>query len=200
MATPKAQRIGIWVIAVVMLIGTLGSFAVMVLGTENDKKDQDEYNKMLEEYQKQEKEKQAKADKEAAELSKKYYSTLEKYKDNPKAFDADKVGDSVTTDDLVVGDGAVIKKDTTYKAYYIGWNPKGKTFDSSFEGSSLKAPLDTSVMSLIPGWELGVEGMKVGGIRELTIPSDLAYKDQDKGADIPPNTPLKFIVMIIATN
>lgn len=200
MATPKAQRIGIWIIAVVMLIGTLGSFAVMVLGSENDKKDQDAYNSALEEYQKQEKEKQAEADKEAVGLSKKYYPILKEYKDAPAKFDAGKVGDSVTTDDLKKGTGAVVKKDTTYKAYYIGWNPEGKMFDSSFDGSALKAPLDTGVMNVITGWNLGVEGMKVGGIREITIPSDLAYGDADKGADIPPNTPLKFIVMVIATN
>ncbi len=55
-----------------------------------------------------------------------------------------------------------------------------------------------SQMSLIPGWAEGVIGMRVGGVREITIPSDLAYKDQGSGNDIPPNTPIKFIVYVIA--
>jgi FKBP-type peptidyl-prolyl cis-trans isomerase len=114
-------------------------------------------------------------------------------------FDVASVGDKVTTTDLVPGDGADITKDTKYQAYYIGWNPKGKTFDSSFSSDKLKAPIDTSQGSMISGWTTGVAGMKVGGVREITIPSDLAYGDKGSGDDIPPNTPIKFVVMIIAT-
>lgn len=200
MATPKSQRIGIWVIAVVMLVGTIGSFAVMVLANENSQSDRDQQSKLLEEYQKQQKEKQAKADAEAAEFSAKYYSKFAKYQHDPAAFDADKVGDTVATKDLAVGDGAKIKEDTTYKAYYIGWNPKGAVFDSSLDGKKLKAPFDTGMFSPIKGWKQGVVGMKTGGVREITIPSDLAYGEAGQGNDIPPNTPIKFIVMVIATN
>lgn len=196
MATPKSQRIGIWIIAVVMVIGTIGSFAVIVLANENGANDQTAQDKALADYQKQMEEQQKKAD----ELSSKYYSKFKKYQDSPAKFDADKVGDKVTTKDLKKGTGAEIKKDTKYQAYYIGWNPKGKEFDSSFDGKKLKAPIDTSEISaLIPGWETGVVGMKVGGVREVTIPSDLAYKDKGNGDNIPPNTPIKFVIYIIAT-
>jgi FKBP-type peptidyl-prolyl cis-trans isomerase len=179
-----------------MLVGTLGSFAVMVLASQNTKDQLAQQNKLLEEYKKQMEEKK----KEAKKLSATYYPKLKPYKDNPAAFDADKVGDKVTTKDLVVGDGAEINGDVTYQAYYIGWNPKGVMFDSSFDGDSLKAPIDTSTTTLIPGWQQGVKGMKVGGVREITIPSDLAYGETGQGEDIPPNTPIKFIVMVISAN
>lgn len=190
--TPKAQRIGILVIAIVMIVGTIGSFAMLILANNN----------ALSEQEKQAKDYQAlmeKQQKEAQELSDKYSPVLKEYRDRPAPFDSEAVGDKVTHVDLKEGDGAVLTKDSPYRAYYIGWNPKGKVFDSSFEGDSLKPPLDVSPGMLIPGWYDGVEGMKLGGIREITIPSDLAYKDQDKGPDLPPNTPLKFIIMAIPT-
>lgn len=197
MATPKSQRIGIWIIAVVMLVGTLGSFAAMVLQGDNDRAAQAEQQKMLDEYKKQMEAEQKKAN----ELSSQYYPEFSQYKDVPAVFDKDAVGDKVTTRDLKVGTGAELTADTKYEAYYIGWNPKGKTFDSSFDGEKLKSPIDTSQagMSLIEGWNQGVVGMKAGGVREITIPSDLAYKDKDQGDDIPPNTPLKFIIMVTVT-
>ena len=195
MATKKSQRIGIWVIAIVMLIGTLGSFAVMVLSSQNEAADLAKQQEMYKEYEKMLKEQQAKAD----ELSAKYYDQFKQYESQPATFDAAAVGDTVTTKDLKQGDGAEIKSDTKYQAYYIGWNPKGKVFDSSISDKKLKAPVDTGESSLIEGWAKGVEGMKVGGVREITIPSDLAYGEKGSGDDIPPNTPIKFIVMVIAT-
>lgn len=196
MATPKKQRIGIWVIAVVMLLGTIGSFVAMILSNTNAKIDQEQQQKLYADYQKQ----MAETQKQAGALSDKYYGEFVQYKTTPASFDAAGVGDKVMTNDLKQGDGAEITKDTKYQAYYIGWNPKGKTFDSSFDGEKLKAPIDTSQSGgLISGWETGVVGMKVGGVREITIPSDLAYGDKGSGDDIPPNTPIKFIVMIIAT-
>jgi FKBP-type peptidyl-prolyl cis-trans isomerase len=199
MATPKKQRIGIWIIAAVMLVGTLGSFLVMVLANENNQKDLAEQQKYYDEYMKQLEEQQTKDDAAAKELSAKYYGEFAQYNDTPAAFDEASVGDSVTTNDIKAGDGAEITADTKYKAYYIGWTPKGTVFDSSIEGESLKTPIDTSQMNLIEGWNQGVIGMKVGGVREITIPSDLAYGEEGSGEKIGPNTPIKFIVMIIET-
>jgi FKBP-type peptidyl-prolyl cis-trans isomerase len=195
MATPKSQRIGIWIIAVVMTVGTLGSFAVMILANENTKIDQEQQKQLYAEYQKQMEEQQKKAD----ELSNTHYPAFKEYKNAPAAFDKDTVGTTVTTVDLKQGEGAVLAADTKYEAYYIGWNPRGKSFDSSFDGEKLKVPLDTSMMNTIPGWAEGVVGMKVGGVREMTIPSDKAYGEAGQGDDIPPHTPIKFIVMVIAT-
>lgn len=191
MATPKSQRIGIWIIAVVMLVGTIGSFVVMILANQNNANDQAAQTKALAEYQKQ-------LDAETTKLSDKYYPVFSEYKNAAAAFDKDAVGSDVATNDLKVGDGAEITKDSKYQAYYIGWNPRGKSFDSSFSGDKLKAPIDTSQTGLIDGWNEGVVGMKVNGVREITIPSDKAYGEQGSGEDIPANTPIKFIVMIIA--
>lgn len=201
--TPKAQRIGILVIAVVMVVGTLGSFAMLILANDNAQKEQDrlqrEYQEQLEKDQKQ-----------AEELSKKYYPQFSTYKSRVATFDADKVGDKVTHVDLKKGDGEAITDDTKYKMYYMGWNPKGKMFDSSFadDDKSLKPPLTHlgggiwefaggQTGNVIPGWTEGIKGMKIGGVRELTIPSDLAYGETGGGDDIPPNTPLKFVIMAI---
>lgn len=194
MATPKAQRIGIWIITVVMTVGVIGSFLVMILSTKNQEQDSKAQQTALAEYQKQQK--------EAAQQSAKYYPTFEKYHDVPQQFDPTTVGKTVEQKDLKVGTGTVLKEGENYQSYYIGWNPDGKVFDSSFaDGSSLKAALDTASLGgpggLIKGWSQGVIGMKEGGIRELTIPAKLAYGDQSPSADIPANTPLKFIVYVV---
>jgi len=176
-----------------MLLGTVGSFAAMILDTSNTQKDQEELQKAYEDYQKQQEEQQ----KLAKELSAKYYESFKPYESKPASFDKGSVGDSVATNDLKQGDGEEVKEDTKYLAYYIGWNPEGKVFDSSFDGESLKAPIDTSQTTLIEGWNKGVIGMKIGGVREIIIPAKLAYGEEGSSENIPPNTPIKFIVMIV---
>lgn len=194
MATSTAQRTGIWIIAIVLTVGTLAGFIAMILAPQNQKADSDRLQKVYAEYQAATEEYQKKVQAQADELSVKYYGEFVKYKDIPAAFEAKDVK-KVATQDLVVGTGEEIKEGTTYSAYYIGWNPKGKVFDQSIDGEKLKAPIEGG--NLITGWNEGVIGMKVGGVRELTIPSDKAYGETGSGEDIPANTPIKFIVMII---
>lgn len=190
MSTSRGQRIGIWVIAVVMTIGTIGSFFVVILANSNSKVD---YQKQLDAqkaYTDYTKKVQAQGD----ELSKQYYAEFSQYASQPATFDAASVKE-VGKEDLKVGDGEEIKEGTAYAAYYIGWNPKGKVFDQSIEGDKLKAPIPGG--NLIPGWNEGVIGMKMGGVRVLTIPADKAYGKAGSGEDIPADTPLKFVVMAI---
>ncbi|MDN5275684.1 MAG: putative Peptidylprolyl isomerase [Candidatus Saccharibacteria bacterium] len=194
MATPKAQRIAIWIIAIVMTVGTIGSFLVIILGNKNTQTDQQRINELSTAYQKEYAAYQAKVDKQSKELSDKYYTEFSSYSTRPSAFDGSAVKDLATTD-LKVGDGEDIKADTAYSAYYIGWNPSGKVFDQSIDNGTLKAPIEGG--NLIEGWNKGVIGMKVGGVREITIPSAQAYGEAGSGTDIPPNTPIKFVVMII---
>ncbi len=191
MATKKGQRIGIWIIAIFMAVGTIGSFAIIVLANSNSQSDQARIQQLTEEYQ-------AAVAAQTKELSDKYYDTFSPYASRVAAFDADSVAE-VTSEDLVVGTGDTITADSSYSAYYIGWNPDGVIFDSSLDDGSLKAPLPVSPGRVIPGWTQGVTGMKVGGIREIAIPSDLAYGENGSGELIPPNTPIKFVVMIIPT-
>lgn len=187
MAATKAQRIGIWVIAAFMAIGTIGSFAIIVLANSNSQKDQARVKELTAQYQN-----------DIAAQSDTYYPTLSQYSSRVSAFDPATVTE-LKTEDLVVGDGETIKSDSSFSAYYIGWNPSGTIFDSSIDGEKLKDPIAVQPGGVIEGWTKGVDGMKVGGVRELTIPSNLAYGETGSGDSIPPNTPLKFIVMIVPT-
>lgn len=191
MATTKAQRIGIWIIAVFMAVGTIGSFAIIVLANQNSQNDQSRFNELYAQYQKD-------VQAHQATLSEKYLPKLNEVESRVAAFDKESVTKLVKTD-LTKGSGDTITEESSFSAYYIGWNPSGKMFDSSFNetGDGLKDPLSVYPGGVIEGWTQGVDGMKEGGIRELTIPYSLAYKDQARGEDIPANTPLKFIVLIV---
>lgn len=194
MATKKSQRIFIWVIAIVMTVGTVAGFIAMMIAPTNQKIDQERVAKLTSQYQQEYAAYQAKVDAQAAELSAKYYDTFKQYSSRPTAFGASDVKE-LTSEDLVVGDGETVTATTKYSAYYIGWNPTGKVFDQSIDGTKLKSPIAGG--NLIEGWNKGVIGMKVGGVRELTIPSDMAYGEAGSGEDIPSNTPLKFVVFVI---
>ena len=198
MATTKTQRIGIWIIAVFMAVGTIGSFAIIVLANSNSQADTARYNELYAKYQEDQKEYSAKVDAQAKELSSQYYETFSQYASRPSTFDKASVT-KLTTEDLVGGTGEDLTEQSTFTAYYIGWTPDGHIFDQSISEGALKAPFTAAPGSVIKGWTQGVAGMKVGGVRELTIPSDLAYGETGSGDSIPANTPLKFVIMTIPT-
>ena len=190
MATKMSQRIGIWVIAAVMVVGSIGIYFVAVLANNNNSKTQANYSKALAAYQ-------AAVSKQADDLSTKYYPILSQYMANVAPFDPASVTDLQSTD-LLEGTGDTIGASTSYSAYYIGFNPSGKIFDESISNGKLKSPLAvTNNTGLISGWTKGVIGMKLGGVRELTIPAAQAYGSQSPSADIPANSPLKFIILAI---
>lgn len=189
MSTTQSQRIGIWIIAVVLTVGTVGSFFAVIFANQNQQSDYQKQISAQQEYQK-------KVEAQNAELTKQYYPIFSQYASLPAAFDAANITE-VGKEDLKVGDGEEIKEGTAYSAYYIGWNPSGKVFDQSIEGDKLKSPIPGG--GLIPGWNEGVIGMKMNGVRVLTIPAAKAYGEQGSGEDIPPNTPIKFVVMVIPT-
>lgn len=198
MATKKSQRIAIWVIAVVMLVGTIGSFFVIILQNDNAASDQARVQAAQEQYQKAYTEYEKKVAAQGDELSAKYYGEFNPYASRVAAFSKDEVTE-LKTEDLKAGDGQELTKDSSFTAYYIGWTPDGKVFDGSIDGDKLKPPFTAQPGGVITGWSEGVAGMKVGGVRELTIPSEKAYGEQGSGDKIPANTPLKFVVMIIPT-
>lgn len=196
MSTTTAQRTGIWIIAIVLTIGTVAGFIAMILAPQNQAKDSKRLQKLTAQYQTDYAAYQKRVDAQAATLSKKYYKTFAHYSSTLAKFDS-KTVTKLTTKDLKIGNGTVLKKDSNYSAYYIGWNPKGKVFDSSIDGKKLKAPIAGG--NLIEGWNEGVIGMKIGGVRMLSIPSEKAYGETGSGDDIPANTPIKFVVMVIPT-
>ena len=201
MATSKSQRIGIAIILAVTVIGTLGSFAVMVLAQDNQTKEAAKQQSALADYQAKYAEYQNKVEAQDAELSSKYYDKFKEYAPRVGEFNLEENNKELKFEDLLVGEGEEIKDETKFAAYYIGWNPSGKIFDQSIDEGKLKSPLPIADglknASLIEGWKEAMKGMKIGGVREVTIPSDKAYKETGQGDDIPPNTPLRFVIMAI---
>ena len=199
MATTKGQRIGIWVIAGMMFLGTVGGFVAMMVAPGNEAKDQAALKKAQDEYTKATNERKKKVEAQANELSQKYYGKFSEFSSRVGAFEAGDVKELVK-EDLVEGEGAEVKDDTKLAVYYIGWNAKGEIFDQSIADGKLKAPLNMdgpANTAVIQGWKEGLIGMKIGGVRELTIPANKAYGDKAQGDKIPANSPLKFVVMAI---
>lgn len=98
--------------------------------------------------------------------------------------------------DLVVGNGKEVKKGSQATVHYIGTFANGVKFDSSYDSGN---PLQFNVgaRQLIPGFDDGVIGMKVGGKREITIPPDLAYGPEGRPPVIPPSSTLIFTIEVV---
>lgn len=98
--------------------------------------------------------------------------------------------------DQVVGTGEVAKAGQTVSVHYTGWLENGTKFDSSVDrGQPFSFPLGAG--RVIKGWDEGVQGMKVGGKRKLTIPANLGYGPRGAGGVIPPNATLVFHVELL---
>lgn len=109
----------------------------------------------------------------------------------------------ITTDsglryeELTVGDGTECTgQGQTAIVHYTGWLEDGTKFDSSLDRNDpFSFPVGCSMV--IKGWDEGVVGMKVGGKRKLTIPSELGYGANGAGGVIPPNATLIFDVELL---
>lgn len=212
--TTTKQRVIIIIITVLLLISTLGVYILIVLnggggGSASLEALTERYNDKYEEFL-------------AAntEVSDKYFDEFSKYRANVKAYnEASATSGVLDKKDLKKGDGRELgEDDTDYAAYYIGWCADGEVFDSSFDTSSedteadgdatqkadiadaksLLPPLFGASMAdgLIDGWNQGVVGMKLGGVRQVTMNGDLAYGDTREicGGK---NKPLRFIIMLV---
>ncbi|WP_210755584.1 FKBP-type peptidyl-prolyl cis-trans isomerase [Gordonia paraffinivorans] len=96
--------------------------------------------------------------------------------------------------DLIVGEGAEAVRGGVVDVHYVGVDYEtGEEFDSSWDrGQSANFPLDR----LIPGWQEGIPGMKVGGRRQLTVPPELAYGPAGAGHRLSGRT-LVFVIDLL---
>src|SRR4051812_27840057 len=106
----------------------------------------------------------------------------------------------VVIDDIVVGDGDEATAGTKVSVHYVGVAfSTGEEFDASWDrGQPFTFKLGKG--QVIPGWDQGVQGMRVGGRRKLTIPSAMAYGARGAGGVIKPHEPLVFVVDLLSVD
>lgn len=196
--TSWKQRILYVIIAILLLGITLTTYISIVLSgnkkSSTSSSDDSGYEELLQA-------KSAEITSAATEISGQYLDALKSYKSFVTGYNAETANsEGLKISDIAEGSGTEITEEwKDYYAYYIGWCADESVFDSSFDDfdnpTSLGTPLSGNI-GLIDGWEQGVLGMKVGGVRLLTIPGELAYGESQEicGGT---NSPLKFIVMAI---
>ena len=99
-------------------------------------------------------------------------------------------------EEVVVGEGAEACAGQMVTVHYTGWLIDGSKFDSSKDRND---PFQFALGrgQVIGGWDEGVQGMKIGGTRKLTIPPALGYGARGAGGVIPPNATLVFEVELL---
>jgi peptidylprolyl isomerase len=103
-------------------------------------------------------------------------------------------------EEIVVGTGEEAVSGSKVAVHYVGVSfTTGDEFDASWNrGEAFKFKLGAG--NVIPGWDAGVVGMKVGGRRKLTIPSAMAYGARGAGGVIKPHEPLVFVVDLLSVD
>jgi len=116
------------------------------------------------------------------------------------------VSKGLVINDLVTGEGTEATPGKTIEVHYTGWlfqpdheDYKGRKFDSSVDrGETFSFRLGAG--NVIQGWDEGFAGMKIGGMRRLTIPPEMGYGARGAGNVIPPHATLVFDVELIGVH
>lgn len=176
--TKKSTRIVIWVIAIVMAAGFLGSYFLIILENNNQSAQQNDPTKSNP-------------------------SAQSNLSTDPTAYKVSGPVDSLQITDETVGTGAEVKAGDTVRVNYKLTNAQtGVKYDSSYDRGE---PATISLNQVIPAWQQGIPGMKVGGKRRLVVPASLGYgaqgtQDSQGNTAIPANTDLVFEVELLAVN
>ena len=194
--TSTKQRIFIGLIAILMLGSIIAGYAAIIVNGSQSSSSTD--NKVdqakVAEYQEAYDKKVA----EFSEATKSDFDNFIAFKSEIKGYNETSANEEgVKTRDLKKGTGDKIDENTQYLAYYVGWCADESIFDSSFNDNdnptSFSKILDAS-LGMIEGWNEGIKGMRFDGVREITVPGELAYGESMEicGGK---NKPLKFLVM-----
>lgn len=198
--TSPKQRIVIGAIAVIMVLTMIVSYAIIVAGgNKNSSSSQSTISsEKIAEYELAYRDK-ANSFKESTASQ---YEAFSPYLSRIKAYNETSANEGdLSTTDLLIGTGRELTTDDVdYLAFYVGWCADETIFDSSLDDRKNPTGFAKAINAangMIEGWKNGVIGMRLGGIREITIPSELAYGSQMEicGGY---NKPLKFIVMPVA--
>lgn len=194
--TSTKQRVIIGLIAILMLGSIIAGYAAIILnGNSASSSDENKVDSAkVAEYQEAYEKKQA----EFSSATKEDFNEFIAFKSEIKGYNEASANENgVVTRDLKKGSGDKIDQDSEYLAYYVGWCADESIFDSSFDDnknpSSFAKILDAS-LGMIEGWNEGIKGMRLDGVREITVPGELAYGESMEicGGK---NKPLKFLVM-----
>ena len=200
--TSPRQRFIIIAIAVIMLGSIIASYAAIIMNGSkagnNSTSDTSISDAKKQQYTEEYYEETAKF----SEATKSDFDKFIAYKSEIKAFNEESANENelVQIKELVAGDGEEVKLDgSNYLAYYVGYCADESIFDSTLDDkdnpTGFSKVLDPS-LGMIEGWNQGVNGMKVGGVRRITIPGKLAYGDSMEicGGK---NKPLRFLLMAV---
>ena len=99
-------------------------------------------------------------------------------------------------EEITVGEGDTAQAGQTVTVHYTGWLTDGRKFDSS-KDRDMPFEFSLGAGEVIRGWDEGVQGMKVGGVRKLTLPPELGYGRRGAGGVIPPDATLVFEVELL---
>ncbi len=180
MSTPRGQRIGIWIIAIVMAIGAVGVYFVAILANNNDQA-------ALSQYEEQQ---------TACPSGQVTDKTISPAPSVP-AIEAVPAGVSeVTTKDITVGSGQTVVAGDCVEILYHGVLAMTGVAFAGGDNYADGVPYRSSTTGFVEGFGEGLVGMKVGGERLVYIPSAKAYADQSNG-EIPANSDLIFAIRLV---